>query len=100
DVRERAVRAAALPLVPAEVVCVVSGHEDDHEQLRIEALGQPQRELDALLGDATHRLEVDAAVGRDGKRVIVRERAEARLELLQKTARSREAVTTAVGVEP
>ena len=77
DARQRAGRAAALPLVPAEVVRVVGGHEDDHEQLGVEALGQPERELDALLGDAPHGLQVDAARGRDGERVILDERAEA-----------------------
>ena len=40
---------------------MVGGHEDDDEQLGVEALGQPERELDALLGDAPHRIEVDAA---------------------------------------
>ncbi len=99
DVSERAVRALALPLVPAEVVRVVGGHEDDHEQLRTEALGQPQRELDALLGDTPDRLEIDAAGGRDGERVIVRERAEARLQLVEQAAGGREAVAPAVGVE-
>ena len=63
DLRERAVGAAALPLVPAEVMRVVGRHEDDDQQLGVEALGQPQRELDALLGDAAHLIEIDAAVG-------------------------------------
>ena len=55
DARQRARRAAALPLVPAQVVGVVGRHEHDHEQLGVEALRQPQRQLDALLGDAPHR---------------------------------------------
>ena len=54
---------------------------------------------DALLGHAPHLLEIDAAVGRDGERVVLRERAEAALELVEQARGGREAVTPAVGVE-
>jgi hypothetical protein len=74
DARHGARRPAALPLVPADVVRMVGRHEHDHEQLGVEALRQPQRELDTLLGGAPHGVEVDAAGGSDGERVVVRER--------------------------
>ena len=99
DASERARRAAALPLVPAEVVGMVGCHEHDHEQLGVEALRQPQRQLDALLGDAPHGIEVDAARGRDGERVVLHEGAEAPLELLEQTRRRRKSLAAAVGVE-
>ena len=99
DTGQRARLAAALPLVPAEVVGVVGRHEHDHEQLGVEALRQPEGELDALLGDTPHGVEVDAARGRDGERVILHQRAEAPLELLEQARRRREALAPAVGVE-
>ena len=99
DARHGARRPAALPLVPADVVRVVGRHEHDHEQLGVEALRQPQRELDTLLGGVPHGVEVDAAGGRHWERVVVRERTEAALELLEETRGGREAVAAAVGVE-
>ena len=81
DLGDRARQAVGLPLRPAEVVDVVGGHEDDEEQLGVEALGEPGDDLDLLRGRAADEVEVELAV-RERELVVQLERAEALAELV------------------
>ena len=75
-----ALGAALLPFAPAEMLHVVGGHEDDEEQLRVEALREPERGLHLLLGGAAHQVEIDPAVP-ERVAVVEDERAEALAQL-------------------
>ena len=75
-----ALGAALLPFAPAEVLHVVGGHEDDEEELRVEALREPERRLHLLLRGAAHEVEIDPAVPQRVA-VIELERAEALAQL-------------------
>ena len=88
-VGERARRSIPLPVVPAEVLNVVSRHEDDEEQGGPETLGEPEREVDLLVGRPTDDLEVDPAVLAEREPVVELERAEAARDLRDQLGRVR-----------
>ena len=77
---DRALEAVALPVTPAEMLDVIGSHEDDEEELGVEALSEPHGDLDFLRRGAADQVEVDLAV-RDRKPVVELERAEAALQL-------------------
>ena len=59
---------------------MVGRHEDDEEELRLEALGEPERRLHLLLRGAAHQVEIDPAVP-ERVAVVELERAEALAQL-------------------
>src|SRR5918996_4715216 len=96
---DRARRAVPLPVGPAEMLDVVGRHEDDEEQAGLEALGEPERQVDLLVGGAADDVEVDPAVLADRKAVVELDRAVAARELRHELRRVRHAPPPGGGVE-
>ena len=100
DVGDAARRTLLDPLRPAEMVDVVGGHEDDEEELGLEALHEPDRDLDLLFAGAADELEVDLVALVERELVIEHEWPEPLPELVQELRWIRHALVADRRVEP